>query len=49
VPQGVTPPAQLLTMPRTLRPVGSAEVAMRGWPAAGPVIAIGVSPVTRRV
>jgi len=30
-------------------PVGSAEVFISGWPAAGPVISIGVSPVIRRL
>jgi hypothetical protein len=49
VPHGVTPPAQLFSVPRTCVPVGSAWVRMSGCPAAGPRIAIGVAPVIRRL
>ena len=49
VPHGVTPPAQLFSVPRTRVPVGSDPVRMRGCPAAGPWIAIGVDPVIRRL
>jgi len=49
VPHGVTPPAQLLSMPRTRRPVGSAAVFSRSLPAAGPDSRIGVSAVMRRL
>jgi len=37
VPQGVSPPAQLFSVPSTLVPVGSAAVVSSGDPAAGPV------------
>ncbi len=49
VPQGVTPPAQLLSMPVTRVPVGSSLVFIRSAPAAGPRISIGVVAVTRRL
>ena len=39
--------AQLLNVPSTVRPSGSAAVFMRAWPAAGPPIAIGVVAVKR--
>ncbi len=42
------PPAQLLIVPMTFVPVGSADVRMRGWPAAGPEMAIGVSSAVMR-
>jgi hypothetical protein len=37
VPHGVTPPAQLLSVPTTSRPAGSAAVRTNGDPATGPV------------
>src|SRR3712207_8706257 len=37
VPQGVMPPAQLLSVPRTVRPSGSAVVRRYSDPAAGSV------------
>ncbi len=50
VPQGVMPPAQLLSVPMTCLPVGSALVFIRSWPAAGPSMTIGVlSGVMRRL
>jgi hypothetical protein len=49
VPHGEVPPAQLLRVPRTRVPVGSSLVCSRSWPAAGPVISIGVVPVSRRL
>src|SRR3712207_9312253 len=42
VPQGVMPPAQLLSVPRTVRPSGSALVRRYSEPAAGPVTRKGV-------
>jgi hypothetical protein len=48
VPQGVWPPAQLFSVPRTMTPAGSTLVRSSGWPRAGPVISQGVSPVMRR-
>jgi hypothetical protein len=49
VPQGVFPAEQLLSMPNTRVPVGSSDVWSQAWPAAGPVIWIGVVPVMRRL
>lgn len=49
MPQGVSPPAQLLRVPATWVPVGSAEVLRRSAPAAGPTRVIGVVPVRRRL
>ncbi len=49
VPQGVRPPEQLLNVPRTLVPVGSAEVLRKSEPAAGPVSTNSVVPVMRRL
>ena len=49
VPQGVTPPAQLFSIPLTRRPVGSSLVLSRSSPAAGPVRRIGVVAVMRRL
>ena len=48
VPQGVVPPAQLLIIPFTVRPAGSAVVFSRSEPAAGPDKVITVSAVMRR-
>ena len=48
VPQGVTPPAQLFSVPSTRVPAASALVRSQGCPAAGPRISIGVSAVMRR-
>ena len=48
VPHGVKPIAQLLNVPSTAVPVGSAAVCSSGWPAAGPVMVIGVVAVMRR-
>src|SRR5262245_59244557 len=48
VPHGVRPTAQLLSMPSTLVPLGSAPVLNLSWPAAGPEKRISVSPVMRR-
>ena len=48
VPHGVVPPAQLLSVPRTVVPVGSSTVFSRSEPAAGPVKVNGVSIVMRR-
>ena len=48
VPHGVRPPAQLLSMPKTLAPLGSAAVRNLSCPAAGPEMRISVSPVMRR-
>jgi len=45
---GVLPPAQLLTVPSTLRPAGSADVLSSSWPAAGPEISIAVLALMRR-
>ena len=42
------PLAQLLSVPSTRRPGGSAAVRSSAWPAAGPPIAIGVEAVMRR-
>ncbi|CSI56483.1 Uncharacterised protein [Vibrio cholerae] len=42
MPQGVSPFAQLLKVPSTFNPLGSSAVFSRSWPAAGPVIIIGV-------
>ena len=45
-----TPPAQFACVPITTRPVGSALVFIRAWPAAGPVSRTWVSEtVTRRL
>ena len=49
VPQGVTPPEQLSSVPSTSVPVGSAEVFRSSWPAAGPVILIFVVAEMRRL
>ena len=49
VRHGVTPPAQLLSVPSTVRPSGSALVRTRASPAAGPVRVIGVVAVIRRL
>jgi hypothetical protein len=49
VPQGVTPAEQLFKVPCTRVPLGSDEVFSRGLPAAGPLSAIGVSAVRRRL
>ena len=49
VPQGVTPPAQLLTIPRTRRRRIARGTFRRSCPAAGPVMSIAVSAVMRRV
>ena len=48
VPQGVLPPAQLLSTPKTSVPVGSALVFIRSCPAAGPEIRQAVFMVMRR-
>jgi hypothetical protein len=48
VPHGVTPPAQLLRVPSTVRPTGSAVVRSRRSPAAGPSSRKGVEAVIRR-
>ena len=42
------PIAQLLNVPRTAVPVGSAAVCRSAWPAAGPVKVMGVLAVMRR-
>ena len=42
------PLAQLLKVPSTVRPSGSAAVFISAWPAAGPAMRIGVSAVMRR-
>ena len=49
MPHGVVPPAQLPMVPRTVVPLGSAEVVSRSSPAAGPVTLNGVCAVTRRL
>ena len=49
VPHGVTPPAQLLSIPLTRRPLGSSLVCSSGSPAAGPVRRMGVVAVMRRL
>ena len=49
VPQGVVPPAQLLSVPNERVPVGSALVFMRSLPAAGPEMRIGALPEMRRL
>src|SRR3712207_9078937 len=43
------PPAQLLNVPRTVRPSGSAVVRRYSDPAAGPVTRKGVEAVIRRL
>ena len=48
VPHGVVPPAQLLSVPSTVRPAGSAFVRTSAEPAAGPVSRNGVIAVIRR-
>jgi hypothetical protein len=48
VPQGVPALAQLLKVPRTVRPAGSAAVFISAWPAAGPPSDMGVVAVKRR-
>jgi hypothetical protein len=48
VPHGVIPPPQLLSVPSTVVPVGSAEVASSSLPAAGPVNSNAVVAVMRR-
>jgi hypothetical protein len=49
VPQGVQPLAQLLSVPSTSVPLGSAAVFISAWPAAGPWRVIGVLPWMRRL
>ena len=50
MPHGVTPPAQLFSVPTTVRPFGSAAVRSQAEPAAGPVSSNFVpSAVTRRL
>jgi hypothetical protein len=48
VPHGVMPPAQLLRVPTTRVPVGSAVVFIRSCPAAGPDNRIRVSSAVMR-
>ena len=48
VDHGVVPPAQLFSVPSTVRPSGSALVRTSGSPATGPASRKGVVAVTRR-
>ena len=48
MPHGVQPCAQPANVPSAVRPDGSRAVCMRSAPAAGPLIAHGVSAVTLR-